>query len=143
LPQIKNCLDVFTLAVDAVLSSEVNPIYAYHSSVVNIPEMLLSSHKCQNSSKEMSMLIFWIVIPCGLVGRCGATYCLLHLHGTSTLMMRQYVPPKRPRGVTTQKTNAGVFTALGTSNLIRPKKCFFSSVLSVPKHNMTTDNVIL
>jgi hypothetical protein len=59
---------------------------------------------------KMSMLVFWVVTPCGLVGRYqrfGGTY-RLHLQGWRR---RQYDPPKgwyapmSPHGVTTQKTN--------------------------------------
>jgi hypothetical protein len=48
------------------------------------------------------VLILWVVTPCGLAGRYqrfGKTHCLHH------------------QGVTTQKTNIDVFTAVRTSNL--------------------------
>jgi hypothetical protein len=59
---------------------------------------------------KMSMLVFWVVTPCGLAvryQRLRGTYCL-HLQGWK---WRKYVAPKRcypplsPQGVTTQKIN--------------------------------------
>jgi hypothetical protein len=56
----------------------------------------------------------------------------LHLHG-----WRQYVPPKRwplptsPHGVTTQKTNIDVFTAVRTSNFVYCNTTFRKLVVSV------------
>jgi hypothetical protein len=47
---------------------------------------------------KMSMLLFWIVTPCGLVGRYqgfGGTYCF-HLQG--------WYLPAGPHGISTQKT---------------------------------------
>jgi hypothetical protein len=59
------------------------------------------------------MLVFWVVIPCGPVGRhqrFGRPY-FLHLHHWS---WRPYVPEKRylptsPHGITTQKTNINLY----------------------------------
>jgi hypothetical protein len=68
----------------------------------------------------MSMLVFWVLTPCGLerrFQRFGRT-SLLHLY---SWRCRQYVPPKRwylptcSHGVTTQKN---IFTAVRTSNLM-------------------------
>jgi hypothetical protein len=59
----------------------------------------------------LSMLFFWIITSCGLVGRYqrfGGTYCL-YLQGWR---WKQYVPPKRwylptsQHGVTSQKTTS-------------------------------------
>jgi hypothetical protein len=70
----------------------------------------------------MPMLVFWIVKPCGFVGRYqsfGGTYCL-NLHDWK---WRQYVPSKRwylptsPHGVETQKANIDIFIVMRTSNI--------------------------
>jgi hypothetical protein len=66
----------------------------------------------KNVSGCLSMLVFWVVIPCGLVGRYkrfGGAYCL-HLQGWS------------PHGDTTQKTTMDIVTAVRTSNLIHQKR---------------------
>jgi hypothetical protein len=50
---------------------------------------------------KMSVLVFWVVKPCGLAGRYhrfGGTYCL-HLQGWRRCL------PTSPHGVTTHKTN--------------------------------------
>jgi hypothetical protein len=78
-----------------------------------------------NSSSHLSMLVFWVEMPCGLVGRYerfGGAYCV---HCQSHL-------PTITHGVTDQKTNIGIFTAVRTSNLISSSfhfhpqpSCFF------------------
>jgi hypothetical protein len=64
---------------------------------------------------KISTLVFWVVTPCGLVGRYqrfGGTHCH-HLQHFGRLL--QYVPPKRwyiptsPHGVTTQKTSINAY----------------------------------
>jgi hypothetical protein len=51
------------------------------------------------------MLLFWVVTPCGLIGRC---------HYVSPKL---WYLPTSPHGVTTQKNNIDFFTAVRTSNL--------------------------
>jgi hypothetical protein len=49
--------------------------------------------------KEMSMLVFWVVTPCGLVGSCqcfGGTYCF-HLQGYK--FTRHYNPEDQHRQI--------------------------------------------
>jgi hypothetical protein len=67
---------------------------------------------------NMVMVTFWVLTPCGLAGgyQCfGGTYylpedrCNMFLRNVGT----------RPRGVTNQKTNIDIFTAVRTSNLIQ------------------------
>jgi hypothetical protein len=63
----------------------------------------------------MLMLVFWVVTPCGLLGRYQrfrGTYCL-HLQP-----MKCWYLPTSPHGVTTQKTNTDIFTAVRISNLV-------------------------
>jgi hypothetical protein len=71
--------------------------------------------------------------PCGLIGKhqCfGETYCL-HLQDWG---WRQYVPPKRwylptsPHGISTQKNNIDIFTAVRTSNLAQVREIEHDSV---------------
>jgi hypothetical protein len=71
----------------------------------------------------LSVLLFWDLMPCGLVARHRrlgeiSAYSLQHWRWW------QYVSPKRwylltsPCGVTIDKTNMDIFTAVGTWNLI-------------------------
>jgi hypothetical protein len=63
--------------------------------------------------REISMSVFWVVTPCGLVGRCQRfekTHCL-HLQGLSFL--RNSVSP---HGITNQN-KIDIFSAMTTSNL--------------------------
>jgi hypothetical protein len=56
--------------------------------------------------KKLSVLVFWVVMPSGLIGRYqrfGGT-CCLHLQGLTVH--------------TTQKTNSEVFTAVRTTDII-------------------------
>jgi hypothetical protein len=69
----------------------------------------------------MSML-FWAMTPSGLVGRqqsFGGTYCL-HLQPwrRDTMRLRNiWYLPVGPHGITAQKRNIKIFTAVRTSNL--------------------------
>jgi hypothetical protein len=66
----------------------------------------------------MLMLFFWLVMPCGLVGR------YQRLGGDQPWKWGRYFPPNRfhlppsPHGVTTQKTNIDIMSSVRTSNLI-------------------------
>jgi hypothetical protein len=69
------------------------------------------------------MFVFWVVTPCGLVGRYQC-FGEKTLPPSSAPEMKAYVPSKRwylptsPHGVITQKTNIDIFTAVSTSNFI-------------------------
>jgi hypothetical protein len=73
---------------------------------------------------DLSVLVLWVVTPCGLIGRyqCfGGTYCL-HLHPwrwRHYVCLKCWCLPTSPQGITTQKTNTDIFTAMRTSNFIQ------------------------
>jgi hypothetical protein len=70
--------------------------------------------------RRMLMLVFWVVTQCGLAGRYqrfGGTY---YIFRTSALKMEAVWPSEslvsiyKTQGVTTQKTNIDIFTAVIT-----------------------------
>jgi hypothetical protein len=71
---------------------------------------LLATQFLFDGQPQLVDLVFWVVKPCGLVGRyqCfSETYCL-HLQPWRYL-------PTRPHGITAQKTNIDIFTTVSTS----------------------------
>jgi hypothetical protein len=63
---------------------------------------------CLRPLGTASMLVFWVVIPCGLVARC--------LCSGEKYRLYLQLPTSR-HGITTHKTNTHIFTATTTSNL--------------------------
>jgi hypothetical protein len=66
----------------------------------------------KETTLNLSMLVFWDVMPGGLVGNPE--------DGDSTFFQNTatYLPTS-PRGVTTQKTNTDITTTMSTPNLTR------------------------
>jgi hypothetical protein len=87
---------------------------------------------------KMSMLVFWVATPCGLVGRyqrLGGKYSVHLKSWYQPWSWRQYVPPKRcciPTSrhcVTTQKIKSNVLCLVSHSYLIQNQSCTFSNLL--------------
>jgi hypothetical protein len=63
--------------------------------------------KQKETRRWKSMMVFWVVTPCGIVSR------YQRFGGTQTTV------PIFSLGVTTHKTNIDIFTAVRTSDLIK------------------------
>jgi hypothetical protein len=84
-------------------------------------------------AKKMSVLVFWVITPCGLASRYQhfGTYCL-HLHWTSALKMEAVCSfeaylPTCTHGVKTRKTN--IDTALNICDHLHTWRGLYHSML--------------
>jgi hypothetical protein len=86
---------------------------------------------CKN---EPITMLFWILTPCGLVGGYQCNVSEKHADGDSVVCFSdtiRWYPPTSPHGVTTQKNNIVIFSAVRTSNVTNEPISVAISVLPI------------
>jgi hypothetical protein len=79
------------------------------------------------------MLVFWVVTPCGLIGRHQSFGRNEDGSGMFLLNVGIY------HAVTTHKTNIDIFTAVRTSNLLQLRISHLRRLQNDPNHRFSSD----
>lgn len=82
----------------------------------------LEWRKAENENSHVSMLVFWIVMPCGFVDIKLLYNILFHYIHVHYGLVGCDVMWSRPQDVTTQMTTVNIFTAVRTSVLLSSKQ---------------------